>query len=97
TREEQPFLALNGVQTQSARTYNLLGELDELAMRGVDVVRISPHSVHTPKIVDTFHRCMQGTLSLVEGNEILNKYMSDGPCNGYWPARAGIDCRAATD
>lgn len=97
TREEQPFLALNGVQTQSARTYNLLGELDELAMRGVDVVRISPHSVHTPKIVDTFHRCMQGTLSLGEGNEILNKYMSDGPCNGYWHARAGIDWRAATD
>ena len=30
TREGQPFLAFNGVQTQSARTFNLIHELDDI-------------------------------------------------------------------
>lgn len=91
TREDQPFLALNGVQTQSARTYNLLGDLHELAALGADVIRISPHSVYTRKVVETFHNCMCNGLSPKEGAQALSKYMSDGPCDGYWHARAGID------
>src|ERR1019366_10738355 len=42
TREGQPFLTLNGIQTQSAQTYNLVRELGELSPLGVDVLRISP-------------------------------------------------------
>jgi collagenase-like PrtC family protease len=42
TREGQAFLALNGIQTQSAQTCNLLPELEELRELKVDVLRISP-------------------------------------------------------
>jgi collagenase-like PrtC family protease len=42
TQEAKPFLTLNGIQTQSAETCNLAGELAELQALGVDVLRISP-------------------------------------------------------
>ena len=42
TQEDKPFLVLNGIQTQSAETCNLVGELDAMRALGVDVVRISP-------------------------------------------------------
>src|SRR3546814_5039709 len=44
TRESQPFLVLNGIQTQSALVYNLINELQEMRDLGVDVLRISPQS-----------------------------------------------------
>lgn len=97
TREEQPFLAINGVQTQSAKTYNLLAEINALAALGTDVLRISPHSVHTRKVVDTFRSCLENTLSAEEGAQSLNRCMSEGPCDGYWHARAGMDWQAKAE
>jgi len=44
TREDEAFLCINGIQTQSARTVNLLGEIDRFIDLGVDVLRISPQS-----------------------------------------------------
>ena len=46
TREGEAFLALNGIQTQSAKVYNLLRELPALVAAGVDMVRISPQAAH---------------------------------------------------
>ena len=37
---------LNGIQTQSARVYNLIAELPVLRALGVDVLRLSPQSQH---------------------------------------------------
>jgi collagenase-like PrtC family protease len=44
TVEEVPFLALNGLQTLSARAANLLAELAPLAEAGVRHFRLSPHT-----------------------------------------------------
>ncbi|MFN6962065.1 MAG: U32 family peptidase, partial [Rhodocyclaceae bacterium] len=44
TREGQPFLTINGIQTQSAKHYHLERELPELAALGVDLIRLSPQS-----------------------------------------------------
>jgi collagenase-like PrtC family protease len=44
TREGEPLLALNGIQTQSAQVRNLIGRVDVLRRAGVDVLRLSPHS-----------------------------------------------------
>src|SRR3546814_12771547 len=54
TRESQPFLVLNGIQTQSALVYNLINELQEMRDLGVDVLRISPQSQHTAQIAGLF-------------------------------------------
>jgi hypothetical protein len=51
-------LVLNGIQTQSAKVYNLLPEVERLRKMGVDVVRISPQSQHTSANSGLFHGVM---------------------------------------
>jgi collagenase-like PrtC family protease len=93
TREDESFLVLNGIQTQSARTLNLVGELDDLKQLQVDVLRIIPQSRHTEEIIDTFHRCLRGGITATEAETQLGKLMPVGPCNGYWFGDAGMDTR----
>jgi len=91
TREDQPFLVLNGIQTQSAKSINLIDELDDLRALGVDVLRISPQSMHTEYIIETFHKCLQnGAASNCSAAE-LDKVLPLGACNGYWHGTAGMD------
>lgn len=91
TREGQPFLTLNGIQTQSARPYNLIGELDELKQAGVDVVRISPQAYHTKKIIHLFRECMEQRLSPAQALTQMEKLMPETPCNGYWHGKSGLE------
>lgn len=93
TREDESLLVLNGIQTQSARTLNLISELDDLKQLQVDVLRISPQSNHTELIIDIFHRCLQGSLTTTAADTQLGKFMPVGPCNGYWYGDAGMDTR----
>lgn len=93
TREEEPFLVLNGIQTQSARTLNLIGELDDLGTMGVDVLRISPQSAHTDTVIRFFHACLQGDVSTDEAAAELAGFMPVGPCDGYWYGNAGMESR----
>ena len=93
TREDESFLVLNGIQTQSARTLNLVSELDDLRQLQVDVLRISPQSRHTEVIIDTFHRCLWGGITATEAETQLTRLMPVGPCNGYWFGDAGMDTR----
>lgn len=90
TREEQAFLCLNGIQTQSAQTQTLLAELPRLTELGVDVLRISPQSQHVLKIIAVFDRCRRGELPLAEGERLLVSCMPVGPCDGYWHGKAGL-------
>ncbi len=93
TQEGQPFLALNGIQTQSAQTLNLLSELHALARRGVDVLRISPQSQGTERVIEAFHKARRGLLSPRAAAESLHRLMPVGPCDGYWHGEAGIRLR----
>ena len=95
TREGEPFLVLNGIQTQSARTYNLVRELGALAALGVDVVRISPQSRHTLEIVDLFHKCLTQSIATASAAEQIESLMPGQPCNGYWYGKPGLE-RIAT-
>lgn len=95
TREDQDFLCLNGIQTQSAQSYNLLPYLPRLADLGVDVLRISPQSEHSLEIIDIFANCRNDTLSLVDGTKQLEALMPTGPCDGYWTGDAGLTVSAS--
>lgn len=90
TREDQDFLCLNGIQTQSAQSYNLLPYLSRLAELDVEVLRISPQSEHTLEIIDIFANCRAGSLLLETGNEQLQSLMPTGSCDGYWSGDAGL-------
>ncbi len=73
TREDEAFLCINGIQTQSARTVNLLGEIDHFTGLGVDVLRISPQSQHTIEIIERFSAVVNDPRSPTRFNaELLN-------------------------
>lgn len=91
TRESEEFLVLNGIQTQSARVHNLLPELPTLQKMGVDVVRISPQSKHTLRIVALFQDVIQGRADATAANAELLDLMPEKPCNGYWYGKSGLE------
>jgi len=88
TREGQPFLVLNGIQTQSAAVYDLSGQFDELVASGVDVLRISPQSQHTARIVAHFDALRRGLEA-----EDITPLLPDAACDGYWHGRPGLELR----
>jgi collagenase-like PrtC family protease len=91
TREGQPFLALNGIQTQSAAIHNLIAEIDDMRRIGVDVLRISPQPAHTGKVVATFRAAIDGMMSTAEAKAALAPCLFDASCDGYWHGRSGIE------
>lgn len=93
TREDEPFLVLNGIQTQSALTLNLVTELDALQQLNVDVLRISPQSSHTDTVIRRFHDCLHHDGCTEAAATELAGLMPVGPCNGYWHGDAGMDAR----
>lgn len=91
TRESEEFLVLNGIQTQSARVHNLLPELPAMRDMGVDVVRISPQSQHTVRIIELFQDVIQGRTEPALANAELLGLMPEKPCNGYWYGQPGLE------
>ena len=90
TREDQDFLVLNGIQTQSALTHQALDQFAEFKKLGVDVLRISPQSEGTMEIIDLFDKARNGT-EPSELNAPLMALLPDGACNGYLLNKAGMD------
>ena len=95
TREKEGFLVLNGTQTQSARVYNLLPELEQMRLAGVDVLRISPQSRNSAEIVGLFHEVLTQQTSAPDAMQSMLSMMPDQPCNGYWYGKPGMEQLAA--
>ncbi|HJW57740.1 MAG TPA: U32 family peptidase [Burkholderiaceae bacterium] len=95
TRESRNFLVLNGIQTQSSLVYNLINELDSMRELGVDMVRISPQSQHTQRILELFDAVLKKQMSSQDAFDQMKSLMPDGPCNGYWYGKPGLDQVAA--
>lgn len=91
TREKQPFLILNGIQTQSALVYNLVNEFGAMRELGVDVVRISPQSQHTAEIVGLMHAVLTGKIAAPEAFLQMQPLMPDASCNGFWHGKPGLE------
>jgi len=54
TLDDQPFLAINGVQTLSAQIHSLLVEPAELAARNIRRLRLSPHGCDMVEVTRTY-------------------------------------------
>lgn len=91
TREGESFLVLNGTQTQSARVCNLVGALDDMRAIGVDVVRLSPQSMHMAEVVAIFAAVRDGSLDAAQARRRLSALTPGDSCNGYWHGRPGLD------
>lgn len=90
TQEQQPFLVLNGIQTQSAESCALVTVLAEMQRLGVDVVRLSPQSQGMFEIIDVFRAAVDGTLDPTVAATQLAPHLHTGACNGYWHGRSGM-------
>jgi len=91
TREKQPFLVLNGIQSQSALVHNLIGEMGQMQELGVDVVRLSPQSRHMDKVIDTFDAMRRGATDGASAVEALAPLLPAADCNGYWYGKPGLE------
>jgi len=87
TREGQPFLALNGTQTQSAHVYSLLAEIDSI--RGLaQALRISPQPGQTGEVVSLFRAALDGDTTAASR---LTPFLPAQVCDGYWHGKAGLE------
>ena len=90
TQEDQQFLVLNGIQTQSSRTHQVLEQIPDLQALGVDVLRISPQYNDTLRIIDIFRNALN-TNDLKNLGDKLLELLPMGACNGYLIEQAGMD------
>ncbi|TCO76073.1 ubiquinone anaerobic biosynthesis protein UbiV [Chromatocurvus halotolerans] len=90
TRERDPFLVINGIQTQSATTSNLVGALPALRQLGVDVLRLSPQSQHMQEIVALYHQARNQDLDPRDAESHINALTCGAPANGYWHGSPGM-------
>jgi O2-independent ubiquinone biosynthesis protein UbiV len=86
SREDQPFLTMNGIQTQSAAVHNLLPHLKKLRNAGVDVLRLSPQSRDFIAVVESFHAALDGGIKA----HLPSPYLPGGYCDGYLDGAAGL-------
>ena len=87
TREGEPFLTLNGVQTQSALVYNLMRDVASLQEAGVAILRASPQSQGTVDV-------LRALRAACDGARVPAPSRAEGYCDGFWHGRPGLE-RAA--
>jgi len=95
TREDEEFLVINGIQTQSAKAQNLVHALHG-STAGADIFRLSPQSEYTPEVISLFDQTRKGALKADAATEELKALAANDLCNGYWFNEAGMASYSAT-
>lgn len=94
TLDDQPFLAINGIQTMSYHCLNLANELSALAATGIGRFRISPHAQGTLTVTQVFRDILDEKISPEEANAALEEVHFDAPfSNGFYHQKAGTEWR----
>lgn len=86
TRDGQDFLTINGIQTMSAQSYNLLHEIPDMLAMGIDIIRISPQKDHIDSIIAAFDAARKGQSASINSAG----WNASGLVDGYWFGDAGI-------
>ena len=90
SQDEKAFLSMNGIQTQSATTVSLLGEVEQLKDIGVDRLRLSPQSRNMERIVSLFADALAEEPDTGERDELLATLAMGELSNGYWYGVPGM-------
>lgn len=91
TREGEAFLVLNGIQTQSARVHNLIGDVPALRALGVDLLRLSPQARYMSEVIAAFDAARKSAAPDPQALARMHPLMPEAPCNGYWHGQPGLD------
>jgi O2-independent ubiquinone biosynthesis protein UbiV len=90
TLDNQPFLAINGIQTMSHDYLNLIGELADLEANGVRRFRLSPHSCDMVEVATTFRDVLDRRIDAREAAARLGALKIEAPfSNGFYHGKAG--------
>lgn len=95
SQDNEPFLTLNGIQTQSVKSCDLLADIPLLLDLGVNVLRISPQAQHTPAIIELFRAVLDNKIEPQEAFNRANSLRLAAACNGYLHDKAGLDLVAS--
>lgn len=89
TRDGEPFLTLNGIQTQSARIQDLRAFLPEMRAMGIAAVRLSPAAEAFEAVVRGWRQSLD-----IPGAQAPGA-VGRQACSGYWRGAAGMWTSAA--
>ena len=91
TLDDQPFLAVNGVQTLSHDYLNLIRELADLRATGVSRFRLSPHTCDMAKVASIFRAVLDRLITGEEGVDQLEALNLSAPfSNGFYHGKPGF-------
>lgn len=89
TRDDESFLVINGIQTQSAKVHCLIHELDDTDS-SVDIFRISPQANDIESVISLFDQVRSGTIRAATAAQKLPHFSAAEFCDGYWHGEAGM-------
>lgn len=84
SQEQQRLFRLNGIQTLSGDTQDLLNDMEDIRAMPLSAIRISPSRFYMEPVVDAYSRALQGETVVADQPWLVNS------CNGYWHGEAGI-------
>lgn len=90
TREGQPFLTINGIQTMSYGSQCLLPHHADMAI-GVNILRLSPQLAGMPRIIELHRAVLDGTVGTAEAQAELARLATGTLVDGYWLGKPGIE------
>lgn len=90
TRDDTPFLRVNGIQTQSESYIELLNELPELQKMGMTHARLLPQDVDMVAVAEIFDATLAGRIALAEARARLSEICAGTAfSNGFFHGQAG--------
>lgn len=91
TREDTPFLTINGIQTMSCGSQCLLAHHADIAALGVRILRLSPQLTDMPRIISLHRAVLDGQLPVAQALAELQTLSTGTLIDGYWHGTPGID------
>jgi len=90
TRDDQPILRINGIQTQSEGYIVLFNEIAPMVSAGVSHLRIMPQDVDMVAVARVYREVLDTHLSVAEAEQRLGTICGDTPfSNGFYHGQAG--------
>lgn len=85
SQEGQGLFQINGIQTQSFQTCNLLSQWHVMEALGIAVMRFSASDPSCLDRMDELKQCMNGSSTGLPP-------IDEPACNGYWFGKPGMEC-----
>ncbi|MCP9629118.1 U32 family peptidase [Rhodopseudomonas palustris] len=89
TLDDEPFLAMNGVQTLSYTCASLLGDIDKLKDAGARSLRLSPQQCDMVAVAKLFRDVIDGKVGAADGAQKLEQLYPLRKSNGFLFSKPG--------